>query len=975
MARLSIALFGPLQVCLDGEPVRFESDKGRALLAYLVVESEGSHRREKLAGLLWPGWTEPSARNNLRHTLAVLRKSIGDREASPPVLNVTHQTAQFNTESDAWADVTAFAQLLQAAKSPDGQTIQRWEKAVDLYQGDLLQDFSLPDSPEFEEWALLSREQFRRQVMDTLHRMAEALGERGEYERALKHAWRQTELDPWREEAHLQVMRLLALSGRRSEALAQYRTCCRLLAEELGVEPAEGTTRLYKEIRDGKYKSPAPIAASPTPAAPPPFLAGQPDRAERPIFVARERELARLDGCLDLALAGQGRVVFVTGEAGSGKTALVQDFAHRAQQAHAEIVVASGNCNAHTGMGDPYLPFREVMSLLTGDVEAQWAAGAMTGEHARRLWNTLPRTARALAEVGPDLIDTFVPGPALVRRAAGFGPGAAEWLEPLKRTARPDAAGPVVASPQQNDLFEQYTRVLQEIARQAPLVIAIDDLQWADLGSISLLFHLGRHLAGSRILILGAYRPVEVGLGRQGQRHPLEPVVNEFQRLFGDEAVNVGQAEGRVFVEALLDNEPNRLAAAYREMLYQQTRGHPLFTIELLHGMQERGDLVRDEAGRWTEGTALDWETLPARVEGAIAERIARLDEPLQAVLRVASVEGEVFTAEVMARVLETDQRHMVQHLSSELDRRHHLVRAQAIERLGPAPSPAKGSQRLSRYRFRHILAQKYLYDSLDPVERAYLHEDVGAALEALYEGQGPGIVAVAPQLARHYQEAGLSEKAIPYLHMAGQRASQLSAYQEALAYLSSGLALFLELPAPGSQGQRRERAQQELDLQLALGMTWMGSKGCPAPQVKETFTRAQELCQELGRTAELSRVLGELSMYYFVRSEHENARELGEQALSLARRAGDPLLEALGHWFLGVVLFALGEYTAALEHFEPVLAFYDPQQHHLTFVHLRGSDPGLSALAYQACCTWCLGYPDRALAFSQEALALADRL
>jgi tetratricopeptide (TPR) repeat protein len=197
----------------------------------------------------------------------------------------------------------------------------------------------------------------------------------------------------------------------------------------------------------------------------------------------------------------------------------------------------------------------------------------------------------------------------------------------LQRPVRGVANGPGIAGPQQSDLFEQYTRVLQALARQVSLVLIVDDLQWADLGSISLLFHLGRQLAGSRILIVGTYRPEEIALGRDGARHPLEAVVNKFQRDFGDVAVNVDQAEGRDFVEALLDSEPNRLGPAFREMLYRQTRGHALFTIELLRGLKERGDLIQDPEGRWVQGPALDWETLPARVEAVIAERIGRLAE------------------------------------------------------------------------------------------------------------------------------------------------------------------------------------------------------------------------------------------------------------------------------------------------------------------------------------------------------------
>ena len=327
-------------------------------------------------------------------------------------------------------------------------------------------------------------------------------------------------------------------------------------------------------------------------------------------------------------------------------------------------------------------------------------------------------------------------------------------------------------------MFEQFTRVLKALARQAPLVLALDDLQWADAGSINLLFHLGRQLMGSRILMVGAYRPEEVSLGRDGARHPLEPVVHEFQLALGDVSVDLDRAESRPFLEEVLDSEPNRLEFAFRETLYRRTHGHPLFTLELLRAMQERGDLIQAPDGSWIQGQALDWETLPARVEAAIAERIGRLPQRLRAVLRVASVEGQDFTAEVIARVLETDERETVQRLSNELDRRHRLVHALEIERVG--------SQRVSRYRFRNYLFQKYLYDSLDEVERSYLHEDVGSALEGLYRGQAGGTATVAPKLARHFREAGMAEKAIHYLHQAGKRAMQLSAFQEGLAHLLS---------------------------------------------------------------------------------------------------------------------------------------------------------------------------------------------
>jgi len=198
---------------------------------------------------------------------------------------------------------------------------------------------------------------------------------------------------------------------------------------------------------------------------------------------------------------------------------------------------------------------------------------------------------------------------------------------------------------------------------------------------------------------------------------------------FGDNRVDLSQAEGRQWIGALLDSEPNRLGRRFRETLYPHTGGHPLFTIELLHGLQRRGDLAKDELGRWIEGPALDWDTLPPRVEAVIAESVSRLPEPLQTTLGIASVEGEVFTAQAVAQVQAADVQEIVGYLSGPLSKQHQLVTAAGVRRLD--------GHQVARYRFRHFLFQKYLYNRLDTIERVHLHEAMGKVLESLFSDAG----------------------------------------------------------------------------------------------------------------------------------------------------------------------------------------------------------------------------------------------
>jgi len=970
MATLTIFLLGTFRVTLDDRPVTgFVSDKVRALLAFLAVEPDRPHRREVLVGLLWPEYSKMSARANFRNALANLRQIIGDRTADDPFICITRQTIQINSQADVLVDVNDFRRHLEYAREGSQEEL---EAALNIYQGGFLEGFSLPDSLAFDEWSLLTREQLQRQALSVMVQIVDLYEQHGDYERAQKTAWQLVSLDPYREDSQCSMMRILALSGRRQAALTCYGTFRRLLADEMGIEPMEETTKLFEQILEGKLGPRTSLPQLEIHKEHLAFLdnAHEPEDFESPVFVAREREMAQLEQFLDCALKGEGRVVFITGGAGRGKTALLRAFAQRAIGAYEDLIIAFGHCNAYTGSGDPYLPFREILSSLTGDVNALWSERVITRDQAYRLWNTIPIAVEALVDYGPDLVDTIVNGQGLERRAsvqaAMGGREDADWLTRLKAILDLKATVPPTPRLVQIALYEQYKQVILSIAQRQPLMLVLDDLQWVDSGSVDLLFHLGRSLKKGCILIVGAYRPEEVAMGRissireERQRHPLEPLVWELQRIFSDIFIDLGEVEERRFIDDFLDSEPNRLSAEFRELLFQQTGGHPLFTVELLRGMQERGDLIQDDDNRWVDGSVVDWDKLPLKVEAVIEERIAHLNTSFQETLRIASVEGEVFTAELVARVQSIDEVVMVKQLSQELDQRHRLVSASGVKHTNVAY--------LSRYKFRNLLYQKYLYSKIGPVERVYLHNAVGTELELMYGDKLHELEPIYIQLARHFQEAGRFEKAIDYLCRAGDRAVRMAAFEEAKIHYTQGLRILERSPSFPN------RIHQEMALQMGLCGLSLTTEDSAAPEVDSMFDRLWQLCQQIGETPDHFQVLTLLARYYLWSGKLRSVSDVCVELSKLADRYKDAYLNALSNYILGIAEGYLGELTQAHNHIENVITTFALEYHHpLKFIY--GIDPDISSRIFLATIFWLLGYPEQAIKRVQEATDLAQEL
>ena len=943
MPRLALSFLGSFQVTLDGQPVHsFRVKTAQALLAYLAVEADRPHHRETLAGLLWADVPNATALNHLRHTLSDLRKAI-DAANAVPCLHITRNTLQFNLASDCRLDVATFQ---DGARSTDPA---RQAQAVAVYRGPFLDGFSLNTSPAFEEWLVVRQQQYAQLAVDTLFALADGQARRGEYRSAQRHAQRLLELEPWHEGARGLLMQLLALDGRRAEALAQYDTYRRLIDQELGVPPAPELTAQYDRLRAGQ---PTPTLTITTPHDPPhaqsraPF--DSPATIRGGLFVAREAELARLAARLETARGGPGQLVFVAGEAGSGKTTLIDEFIRQAMLTHGDVLAASGTCNAHVGPGDPYLPVREIVQLLTGDIEAKRASGAITPEHARRLWDSLPDTLQALVEHGPDLIGTFVRAETLALRAEAFASTPGRWPARLAELANRTSG----ASPP--DLLMQFTAALHALAQTRTLILALDDLQWADEATLNWLFYLSRNLSGSRCLILGAYRPADVALGRAGQRHPLDATLNELQRHLGEAQINLDHSAGRAFIDALLDAEPNALPVEFRDTLYRHTGGNALFTVELISGLKSRGELVRGANGGWVAGQTLDWEQLPVRVEAVIAERINRVPTQWQALLEAACVEGDEFTAEVVADAIGWEAVTVTHALSGELSQRYQVVTATRLER--------PGAQRLTHYRFRHSLFEKYLYQRLAAATRARLHEAIGTALEKHYADRP----AIAPQLARQFEAAGLALKAADYWRLAGQRAARLAAYSEALAQLAHGLALLTPLP------NSPERAQCELSLQLALGAALL-SQGWATADRARVFDRVFELAQQTGATIELLRALYALGELAQGQGEMTKALTFGQELLRLAAQSGARLQLIQAHYLVGSSQCITGHFVEAGDQLERALALIEEMSNeaasHEAFIGQTGIDLRVISLAWLALARWLRGDLAQAETYYQQML------
>jgi predicted ATPase/DNA-binding SARP family transcriptional activator len=468
MPRLSVQLLGPFQVTCEGKPVtEFRSDRARALLAYLALAPAQPHRREALAGLLWPEQPDQTARNNLRLALHRLRLAIGEEGLEPPNLTLTTETVQFEPRSDTWVDSAAFTRLLDEIEQHDHRRlavcpacVARLGAASELYRGDLLQGFFLDDSVAFAEWLLIRREGLHQRALGALYTLSEVHRRRGENALAVRYARQQLALEPWREEAHRQLMLALALGGERSAALAQFEACRKVLAHELDAPPAPETTALYERILGLRGVRPYGLPRAPS------------------RLVGRDDETAALTGLL---ADPDCRLVTVVGPGGSGKTRLALEAAARRAPAllHGACFVPLSAVASTSQL--PQAIGRALGVPLTGkSMPAQEVLAYVSAKELLLLLDSFEHLGDG-AQWVPRLLDTAPQVTVLATSRERLGLQE-EWLFPLGGLACPPAAhedpgGPPLDSYGAVRLFVEAARRVQPgYALAGPEAAAVADI-------------------------------------------------------------------------------------------------------------------------------------------------------------------------------------------------------------------------------------------------------------------------------------------------------------------------------------------------------------------------------------------------------------------------------------------------------------------------------------------------------------------
>lgn len=752
METLRVHLFGGFLLERGGVALPpIASRAGRSLFAYLVMHRDRPVNREVVAGTFWPELTDSRARRRLSHTLWQIQDVV--HTATSSYLEVGTDTLVFDSESSYWLDVEEFdRQYAISQGSSDDVRIATSYRAsvlrtcVELYRGDFLAGY-------FDDWVVVEQDHYRQRHMTALGRLIEATKSAGAYEEALGYARRMTHHDPLSEEAHREVMRLCFLLGRTGDAVEQFRRCRSVLEEELGADPAPATMELYERIVKQRR---AGIRTGPEESKP--TLSIRSDT-----FVGREDERRLLIDAVERVLAGPGGVALIEGEPGVGKTRLAAEIVDDAKWRGFEV--SWGSCRP--GVLRPFAPLVEILESLTPLRLEQLA------EQVAPIWfNQALRLA-----------------PELVHRIDGSEkPAPLRPVEELTRTQ------------------EALVYTLGALGRIAPHLIVIDDVQWADRDTLTVLTQLAARMAGTRVLVLAVFRSEEA----RGEPEVWD-VIRDLDRVAG-----LGRAVLSPLSVFELEEMVRRILAVPRleptvaTRLHRETGGNALFALETLLAMRDRGTLEGASGLLSGLGTGDAEKELPVapRVRAVIESRISLLGDEVAEVYQVASVIGDPVRLELLEAAVDL-RRPVI------LDAVGELLHRGLLREVGDGV-----------YRLAHDQIRQVAYDTMGTDVRSRTHLVIA---KSLMTHQSDSV----EEIGHHFLLAGESEKAAQYLLKAGLRAVDLSAFGTAASHLEEARVAAREAAWPdeeryqllghlegvlGVLGRRREQSEIIEEMQSIVG-------------------------------------------------------------------------------------------------------------------------------------------------------------
>jgi class 3 adenylate cyclase/predicted ATPase len=621
-------------------------------------------------------------------------------------------------------------------------------------------------------------------------------------------------------------------------------------------------------------------------------------------LVGRDEERGLLLRRWEQSKEGLGQVVLITGEAGIGKSSLVQGLRHHVRQ-EGDIRIVF-RCLPYTTNSALYPILEHIQRVLDWQPNDTADAKLTKLEHRLQGYRLAP--------------DDTVP-----------------LLASLLSLPLPEDRYPSLAwTPQQQRQQTQDALVawLLEEAERQPILAVWEDLHWADPSTLEILDLFIDQTPTAAMLHVLTFRP-EFDPPWPTRSHMTPLTLNRLERL-QIEAVMTRLAHRKTLPQEVIEH------------VVTKTDGVPLFVEELTKMLLD-SELLEEESDHYELTGPLLTMTIPDTLQGSLMARLDQMNTAKE-VAQLGSVLGREFAYDILQAVAPLDEATLQDGLAQ-------LVEAELLYQRGRPPR--------AKYIFKHALIQDAAYASLLRHTRQQVHQQIAQTLLAHF----PEIIETQPEwVAYHYTEAACAEQAIPYWQQAGQRARERWANQEAISHLTAGIELLKTLP------QTPERTQQELALQVPLGAALLMTKGHGAPEVEATYTRAHDLCRQLGDTSDLFPVLFGLWRFYAVRPAFQTILELGEELFRLAQGAQIAPLLVVAHYALGFPYLSLGKLGDAQRHFDTGVALYVPEQRSST-VFRAGQDPGVACLLYGAWVLWLRGYPRQALEREQEALALAREL